>query len=116
MNKILFTIMALASATPLQAAPLSMPPPPAPSVVRHLQWDDEDGGYYRRDFRPGWGRPSWNRGWHSGQWRQARRDCYRYGDCAQLYAMRRYGGGRYYDGGRYYGRQHRGGVYLQFGF
>jgi hypothetical protein len=48
-----------------------------------VQWDGDN-----------YGPPRWQRRHH---WRQARRECYRYGDCRRLYVMRRHAQQRRYE-------------------
>ena len=118
MSKMLLTfVMVLSFAVPA----LALPTPPSPATTPTptststssvpVQWDGDWEG--RRDWRRDRG---WHRGWDNQRrhwrWRQARRDCFRYGDCDRLYSMQQ----RRNWYGRDWRRHRRGGFTLQFGF
>jgi len=100
MKTLIALALALSFATPLAAQPISTP---SIEKVQYRDWRDN------RD----WDR----RGWRSERWqqrrywrmRQARRDCFRYGDCERYdrWQSRRDWRGRNYR---------RNGFTLQFGF
>src|SRR5262245_50988902 len=95
MNKaILSMVLAISFAAPLEAAPLAVPAAPS-NVVKVQDWQ-RDGDWRRYEGRREWRRSM--RGNNRWRMRQARRDCYRYGDCRRWERMQRRG---YYQR-RYY--------------
>ncbi|MDW6020333.1 hypothetical protein SAZ10_01000 [Mesorhizobium sp. BAC0120] len=104
-NKLLMTAsLILATILPLKAVQAS-------DLSRMLHGDN---GSWQRDSGDSYDE-DWQARHQYWQMRQARRDCYRYGDCDRFYRMRdrRYGddngwGYRHHD-------NRRGGIVLQFG-
>ena len=97
MMKIIALALAMSFATPVLAQDFYEDGP-----VQYRSWD---GG-------PGWDRPRWQQRRH-WRMRQARRDCYRYGDCRRWGMMQQ----RRDWYGRDWRRHHRrNGFTLQFGF
>ena len=104
-NKLLMTAtLILATIAPLKAVQAS-------DLSRMLHGDN---GRSQRDSYDSYDQ-DWQTRHQSWQMRQARRDCYRYGDCDRFYGMQ----DRYYgdDNGWRYRHHHnrRGGIVLQFG-